>query len=81
MAGISAAIRAVQNGLTVCLVERDKIGGVHVNWRGIPTKALISGVEIKKKVRDGRRLGVNGNVSVEWRGHYRNIEPGCLPRF
>jgi dihydrolipoamide dehydrogenase len=66
VAGISAAIRAAQNGLKVCIIEKDKIGGVHVNWGGIPTKALISGVEIKKRVRDGKKLGVNGNVNVDW---------------
>ncbi len=66
VAGISAAMRAVQNGLTVCLVERERIGGVHVNWGGIPTKALISAVEIQKRVQDGRKLGVTGNVRVDW---------------
>lgn len=65
VAGISVAMRAVQNGLTVCLVERDRIGGVHVNWGGIPTKALISAVEIQKRVQDGRKLGVTGNVRVD----------------
>jgi dihydrolipoamide dehydrogenase len=66
VAGITVAIRAAQMGLRVAIVEKDKIGGVHVNWGGIPTKALVSAVEILRKVIDGGRLGVNGTVSIDW---------------
>ena len=51
VAGIAAAMRVAKRGKKVALVEKDAIGGVHVNWGGIPTKALISSVEILKKVK------------------------------
>ena len=39
--GYVAAIRAAQNGLTVCLVERADLGGVCLNWGCIPSKSLL----------------------------------------
>jgi dihydrolipoamide dehydrogenase len=42
--GYVAAIRAVQRGLKVALVERDKIGGTCLNRGCIPTKALLHDV-------------------------------------
>ncbi len=66
VAGIAAAMRAAKSGLKVALVEKEVIGGVHVNWGGIPTKALISVAETSKKVRYGKRLGILGNVEIDW---------------
>ena len=39
--GYVGAIRAAQLGLKVCIIEREKLGGVCLNWGCIPTKALI----------------------------------------
>ena len=44
--GYVGAIRAVQLGLTVALVERDKPGGVCLNVGCIPSKSLIHQAEI-----------------------------------
>ena len=38
--GYVAAIRASQLGLKTAVIERDKLGGVCLNWGCIPTKAL-----------------------------------------
>ena len=38
--GYVAAIRAAQLGKKVCIIEKDKLGGVCLNWGCIPTKAL-----------------------------------------
>jgi dihydrolipoamide dehydrogenase len=43
--GYAAALRARQLGLSVLLVEKEKIGGVCLNRGCIPTKALLSDVE------------------------------------
>jgi dihydrolipoamide dehydrogenase len=43
--GYVGAIRAAQLGLKVAVVERDKLGGVCLNWGCIPTKALLAGAE------------------------------------
>lgn len=40
--GYAAAIRARQLGLDVILVERERLGGVCLNWGCIPTKAILS---------------------------------------
>lgn len=44
--GYVAAIRASQLGLNVAIVEREKLGGICLNWGCIPTKALLRTSEI-----------------------------------
>src|SRR5271163_2923969 len=40
-AGYVCAIRAAQLGLKTAIVERDRLGGICLNWGCIPTKALL----------------------------------------
>lgn len=44
--GYVTAIRATQLGLKTAIVERDKLGGICLNWGCIPTKALLRTSEI-----------------------------------
>ncbi len=44
--GYVAAIRASQLGLSVAIVERERLGGICLNWGCIPTKALLRTSEI-----------------------------------
>ena len=44
--GYVCAIRAAQLGLKTAIVERDKLGGICLNWGCIPTKALLRSSEI-----------------------------------
>ncbi len=44
--GYVAAIRASQLGMKVAIVEREKLGGICLNWGCIPTKALLRSSEI-----------------------------------
>ena len=39
--GYVAAIRAAQLGLKTACVERERAGGICLNWGCIPTKALL----------------------------------------
>ena len=39
--GYVAAIRAAQLGLSCVVIERDRPGGICLNWGCIPTKALL----------------------------------------
>jgi dihydrolipoamide dehydrogenase len=39
--GYVAAIRAAQLGLKACVVEREHLGGICLNWGCIPTKAML----------------------------------------
>ncbi len=52
-----AAIRAAQLGLTTALVERDRLGGVCLNWGCIPSKALLRNAEIACLLRRGDEFG------------------------
>ena len=44
--GYVAAIRAAQLGKKVCIVERENLGGICLNWGCIPTKALLRSAEV-----------------------------------
>jgi dihydrolipoamide dehydrogenase len=58
-AGYVAAIRAAQLGLTVAVVEKEKLGGVCVNIGCIPTKALLHSAYVANVVKkDAKELGV-----------------------
>src|SRR5580698_9960027 len=45
-AGYVCAIRCAQLGLKTAIVERDRLGGICLNWGCIPTKALLRSSEI-----------------------------------
>ncbi len=44
--GYVCAIRAAQLGMKTAVVERDRLGGICLNWGCIPTKALLRSSEI-----------------------------------
>src|SRR5579871_2461980 len=44
--GYVCAIRAAQLGLKTAIVERDRLGGICLNWGCIPTKTLLRSSEI-----------------------------------
>lgn len=56
--GYAAALRAVQLGFTVGLVEKDKLGGTCLHRGCIPTKALLHAAEIADNTRESSRFGV-----------------------
>lgn len=57
--GYSAALRASQLGMSVALIEKDKVGGTCLHVGCIPTKALLHSAEIADNTRDAARFGVN----------------------
>ncbi len=77
-AGYVGAIRAGQLGLTTACVERDKLGGVCLNWGCIPTKALLHNAELyREAVTNGAEWGLEfEKVKVNWKkviGRSRDI--------
>jgi dihydrolipoamide dehydrogenase len=56
--GYAAALRAVQLGFTVGLVEKDKLGGTCLHRGCIPTKALLHAAEVADSSRDSSKFGV-----------------------
>ncbi|MGW3467718.1 dihydrolipoyl dehydrogenase [Saccharopolyspora sp. NPDC000995] len=55
--GYVAAIRAAQLGLRTAVVERDRLGGICLNWGCIPTKALLHGADVAHMLANLRPLG------------------------
>ncbi|MFQ5848484.1 MAG: dihydrolipoyl dehydrogenase [Candidatus Methylomirabilales bacterium] len=55
--GYVGAIRAAQLGSKVAIVERDRLGGVCLNWGCIPTKALLRNAEVLSLLRRGEEFG------------------------
>jgi dihydrolipoamide dehydrogenase len=65
--GYVAAIRASQLGLKTAVVERDKIGGVCLNWGCIPTKALLKSAEVYHHAKNAGEFGINySDVSFDF---------------
>lgn len=56
--GYSAALRASQLGMSVALVEKDKVGGTCLHVGCIPTKALLHSAEVAENTRDAAKFGV-----------------------
>ena len=70
--GYVAAIRAAQLGQKVCIIEKDKLGGICLNWGCIPTKALLKNAEVYKMVKKADLYGININgISVDFK---KNVE-------
>jgi dihydrolipoamide dehydrogenase len=65
--GYVAAIRAAQLGARVTVIESHALGGVCLNWGCIPSKALLSVVELGDKVKKADDLGllVEGPVTYD----------------
>ena len=61
--GYACAFRASELGLSVALVERDKLGGTCLHRGCIPTKALLHAAEIADSAREGERYGVHTTFS------------------
>ncbi|MBK7726869.1 MAG: dihydrolipoyl dehydrogenase [Dehalococcoidia bacterium] len=58
--GYVAAIRAAQLGKSVVLFERDRLGGLCLNWGCIPSKALLKNADVVNLVRDAETWGIQG---------------------
>ena len=56
--GYVAAIRAAQLGARVTVVEQQALGGVCLNWGCIPSKALLSVIELGDKLKKAEDLGI-----------------------
>ncbi len=57
--GYVAAIKAAQAGLKVCLIEKQRVGGTCLNVGCIPTKSLLSSIDVLEKVKKADAYGIN----------------------
>jgi dihydrolipoamide dehydrogenase len=66
--GYVAAIRASQLGLKTAVVERERPGGICLNWGCIPTKSLLKSAEVYEYIKHASDYGLT-------------VEGTCLPDF
>ncbi len=59
--GYVAAIRASQLGLKTCIVEREHMGGICLNWGCIPTKAMLRSSEVFHLMHRAKEFGLKAD--------------------
>ena len=59
--GYAAALRAAELGMSVVMVEKDKVGGTCLHRGCIPTKALLHSAEIVDTFKESAQFGVLGS--------------------
>ncbi|MCG8606731.1 dihydrolipoyl dehydrogenase [bacterium] len=57
--GYSAAIRASQLGLRSVVIEKDRLGGLCLNWGCIPSKALLRSAEVYNLFQSADEFGIS----------------------
>ena len=60
--GYAAALRAAELGLSVAMVEKDKVGGTCLHRGCIPTKALLHAGEVADTARHGSEFGIQTSL-------------------
>lgn len=64
--GYACALRGAQLGLSVVLIEQDKVGGTCLHRGCIPTKALLHAGEVADNARHASDFGVNAEfISID----------------
>jgi dihydrolipoyl dehydrogenase len=65
--GYPAAIRGAQFGLRVAVIEKERLGGVCLNWGCIPTKAMLRSAEVLETLQHSADFGVLAdNVRLDY---------------
>jgi len=80
-AGYSAAFRAVELGMSVALVEQDKVGGTCLHRGCIPTKALLHAADLVDEIRGAGDFGIAvGEPDVDW-GKVQSFKDSVVSRM
>ncbi len=79
--GYACALRAAQLGLTVALVEKDKVGGTCLHVGCIPTKALLHAAEVADAARESEQFGVNATLEGIDMGGVNKYKDGVVSRL
>ena len=79
--GYVTAIRSAQLGLKVAVIEREKLGGICLNWGCIPTKSLLKSAQAYEYAVHAADYGVSisGEVKPDFAGmvkRSRNVADG-----
>ncbi|MDT0190241.1 dihydrolipoyl dehydrogenase [Rothia terrae] len=77
-AGYSAALRAVQLGFTVGMIEKAKLGGTCLHTGCIPTKAYLHAAEVAAETRESAKFGVNATLDSVDMAKVREYKDGIV---
>ena len=65
--GYVAAIRSAQLGHKTLIIEKEKLGGICLNWGCIPTKSLLKSATVYDTVLNSSKYGIEAkNVKFDW---------------
>jgi dihydrolipoamide dehydrogenase len=73
--GYACALRAAELGMTVALIERDRLGGTCLNRGCIPTKALLHAAEVADQTREAAAFGIRASfegIDIEGVNAYKD---------
>src|SRR3954471_20983178 len=56
--GYACALRAAELGMSVVMVEKDKVGGTCLHRGCIPTKALLHAADIVEETKESEKFGI-----------------------
>ena len=79
--GYATALRAAQLGLTVALIEKDKLGGTCLHAGCIPTKALLHVAEVADSIRGSAALGLSAALDHIDADGVRRFRDGVVGRL
>ena len=79
--GYACALRAAQLGLSVGLIEKDKLGGTCLHRGCIPTKAILHAAEVADAAREGAQFGVHATVDKIDLAGVRGYADGVVGRL
>ena len=79
--GYACALRAAQLGLTVALVEKDKLGGTCLHRGCIPTKALLHAGEVADAAREADQFGVKASLEGVDMSGVNSYKDGVVSRL
>jgi dihydrolipoamide dehydrogenase len=79
--GYACALRASQLGLSVALIEQDKLGGTCLHRGCIPTKALLHAGEVADSARHAGDFGVNAQFQSIDMGGVNSYKDGVVSKL
>jgi dihydrolipoamide dehydrogenase len=79
--GYACALRAAELGMSVALIDKDKLGGTCLHRGCIPTKALLHAGEVADLARESEQFGVKASLEGIDAAAVRKYQEGVVGRL
>ena len=79
--GYACALRAAELGMSVALIDKDKLGGTCLHRGCIPTKALLHAGEVADLARESEQFGVKASLEGIDAPAVRKYQEGVVGRL